>query len=89
MDIQDTYNIITTIQEEAYNRHGLTSRPVGPGYCLLVLEMAHTIIEQLSYKDLTEDVENLLYLLTDNNYHTGRKACELAIELLRKEESTK
>lgn len=88
MDIQHTYSIITTIQDEAYNRNGITSRPTGSMYCLLVLEVAHAIIEKLSYKDLTEDTENLLYLLTDNNYHTGRKACELAIELLRKEEAT-
>lgn len=81
-DTLNTFDIIAGLNNEAWKRHGLISRPTGPTYCLLLLEIAHAIIENVPPKDLTDE---LFDYMTDNNYHTARQACEVARDLLRKE----
>lgn len=81
-DTQDTIKKLTDITEEVMKAHGLKNRPNGPIYCLVVLEIAHEVILDTTLSELTDEV---LDLLTDNNMHTTRQACELAIDLLMKE----
>jgi len=81
-NILDTFDIISAIDARTHERHGITSRPNGQLYALLILEIAHEVIMEVSPKALTDE---LFDYMTDNNYHTARQACELAIDLLRKE----
>ena len=81
-DINDIFDRLKGINDKVLTAHGIKSRPSGQEYCLLVLELAHAVIMDVSPADLTDD---LLNYLTVNNCHTMRQACELAKDLLKKE----
>lgn len=82
MNAQQTADIIERIDAEAYKRHGYASRPTGANYCMLLLEIAHGIVENVAPADMTDE---MLDVLTWDNYHTARQACEIVREILRKE----
>lgn len=80
--IDTTLNTVNDIYIEVLTSYGQKSRPTGAIYCLVVLETAKNIIENVAPSELTDDFLNCL---TINNMHTARTGCEIAIELLRKE----
>lgn len=82
MDKDAIINRIEDISEDTRERHGITSRPTGANYCLLVLDTARSIAEAITLKELTPEVMDGL---TWDNYHTARHACEIVREILEGE----
>lgn len=85
MDKDAIINRIEDISEDTWERHGITSRPTGANYCLLVLDTARSIAEAVTLNDITPEV---LDGLTWDNYHTAREAVEIVRDILRKEAPT-
>lgn len=73
------------LSAKTWERHGITSRPTGANYCLLVLDTARSIAEAVTLNDITPEV---LDGLTWDNYHTAREAVEIVRDILRKETPT-
>ena len=82
-EADDTAEQIEFIDTKIQANHGYMSRPFGVNYALLVLEIAHDIAENVAPGKITPEV---LEILTEDNYHTARQACEIVREILRKED---
>lgn len=85
MDKDVIINRIEDISADTLERHGIKSRPTGTNYCVLVLETARRIAEEITLNDITPEV---LDGLTWDNYHTARHAVEIVRDILRKETTT-
>ena len=80
MTIQDTFEKIATADNETHARWGVDSRQFGDVYIYMVLDMARAILVRVDVDDITPE---LLELLTEENFHTARHACEVLLSLDR------
>ena len=82
MTHEETADRIEAITARTWNRYGYTSRPTGANYAVFVLDMARELAEAVTPGELTEEVMDIL---TQDNSHTARHACEIVREILRRD----
>ncbi len=79
-DFIGTVNLLEALENDAYERQGLNSRPTGAAYASAVLDIARDAVERGAFKKITPaDLEEL----TADNYHAARKAAEILLDLER------
>lgn len=73
--------ILEKLQSDTYKAFNVDSKPAGPKWIELVLDLAERILKEPGLLDAITDKE--LEQLTADNYHTARHAAETVLHLRR------
>lgn len=73
-----TVPLLEALEDEAYTKQGITSRPAGADYIRMVLDIAQGAIDAGIYNRIDPDD---LEQLTEDNYHTARRAAQVLLDL--------
>lgn len=73
-----TVDWLMGLEDKMYARYGVDSRPAGKTWAFMVLDLAALILDDMEPGEITKEV---LDELTENNYHTARRAAVIALRL--------
>lgn len=77
-DFTGAVPLLEALEDDTFRCLGYTSRPTGTDYIKAVLQIAQGALFRGAYKSITpEDLEQL----TEDNYHTARRAAQILLDL--------